>query len=130
VNFIQQIALSLADELRRRYPLDEIQAVPSFHYDLQDKTKTGSGIVPKHYSLTAIRGKKCLFSITVGSEEMSVSIHADKPDLMEFKEIEGLPEVALSVMLSKESSIKRFILAEPTCIEKLLSEIETFYPID
>lgn len=131
MSFIQKIALSLADELIQRYPLDEIQAVPSFQYDLREAkaNTTDNGTDPKYYSLTAIRENKCLFSITIGSDEVSVSIHKDEPDLMKFEEIEGLPSVALDVLLSKESDIKRFILADPQCIEKMLLVIEAAYPV-
>jgi hypothetical protein len=136
MSFIQQIALALADELRQRYPLDEINAAPCFSYNLQDGTsfqsiptgKPADPASPTHYNMSAIRDGKALFSISISGDEISVTIHKDQPSPTVFDDIENLPGVAVSMLLSKESDSHRFILAEPNCVENVLLTIDSAYP--
>ena len=129
MNLIQQIALGLANELKQRYPLDEIQAAPSFNYDLMRGGTPPEPPVPTHYSLSAIRDSKCLYSISISGDEITITIHKDVPHMRQFENIEGLPEVCLGIMLSKESDVKRFILADPQSIHNVLAEIQQAYPV-
>lgn len=119
MNFIKKIGLTLSDELKQRYPLDEVQGAPVF-----DPAKESS----RFYSIVAIRGSKALFSINIGDEEISVTVHQDQPDYQNFGDIDGLPGVAIGVLLSKDSETHRFILAEPNCIEDVLSVIDAVHP--
>lgn len=131
MNFIQQIALSLADELKQRYPLDEIHAAPCFSYNLQDdqgRPRSPDLANPTHYNLSAVRGGKALFSVNICGDEISVTIHKDTPQYQVFEEIQDLPDVAVGVLLSKECDNRRFILAEPNCVDNVLSTIDEAYP--
>lgn len=128
MNFIQQIALSLADELRQRYPLDEINAAPCFSYNLQDGQPATDPPTPTHYQMSAIRKGVALFSITISGDEISVTIHKDQPKPQIFDDIDGLPNVSVSMLLSSDCDTNRFILAEPNCVENVLSTIDEAYP--
>jgi hypothetical protein len=129
MNLVQQIALALAEELRRCYPLDEIQATPSFSnfagpLNPQSVRESSSA----EYNLVAIRGTNALFTITVDESKVSVSIHGDQPSYQKFDNIEGLPGIAMNILYSRDSRVTTFILADPDCISKVLSVINSAYP--
>lgn len=137
MSFVYKIAMALAQELRERYPLDEIHVLPSFYYDISDKTvasPTNSNTAPIGMSLTAVRGKEALWSINIGDETLSITINKDKPEYQTFDKIAGtegteLEGLSIGIIISQESVTTKFILAEPGCIEKVLTKIEEHYPI-
>lgn len=129
---IHKIALALAQELRELYPLDEIHAVPAFHYE-HGNSRVSIPISgdPKfsNYSLAAVRDGIALWTMSVGDGTLSVTINEDSPEVMIFDKIDGLPDVSLQIAMSKQAKTTRFILADPKCIEQVLAKIEEYYPV-
>lgn len=106
------------------YPSCEIQVAKSFHYDISHNNNDDA--TPKHYTISAQRNGKYVFSITLGEDEISVSLY--KTQTFKKHEIKGLPGVSVNIMTSfngDDTDNRMFILADPHCIEKLLSDIET-----
>ena len=103
------------------YPSCEIQVAKSFHYDISHNDHDDA--TPRHYTISAQRNGKYVFSITLGEDEISVSLY--KTQTFKKHEIKGLPGVSVAKTIFRVFEKRMFILADPHCIEKLLSDIET-----